>query len=152
ILAASWVLAHCGMGALAQGQLDDGKTAALSAEQAAKNVASFDEVWQTIRDKHFDPNLNGVDWDAVRAKLRPEVEKATSMTQARSVMTRMIERLNQSHFAIIPREVYGEVQAEGQRKSGHGQSGIDVRIIDGKAVISAVEAGSPAQAADIRPG
>jgi carboxyl-terminal processing protease len=152
LLIALGLLSFVGTCALAQDKPDDGKAAVLSAEQVAKNVASFDEVWQTIHDKHFDPNLNGVDWDTVRAELRPEVEKATTMAQARSVMTRMIERLKQSHFAIIPREVYGEVQADNQRKSGQGKSGIDVRIIDGKAVISAVEAGSPAAAAGIKPG
>ena len=32
---------------------------------ASKNVESFEVVWKTIRDKHFDPKLGGLDWQAV---------------------------------------------------------------------------------------
>ncbi len=52
------------------------RQAALSSEQRPKNVESFDYVWMTIREKHWDPTLGGLDWDAVRAELRPKVEQA----------------------------------------------------------------------------
>ena len=32
----------------------------------ATAVATFDAVWEKVRDTHFDPNMNGVDWIAVR--------------------------------------------------------------------------------------
>src|SRR5215211_6202615 len=31
----------------------------------------FDETWRTIRERYYDPALNGVDWDELRARLRP---------------------------------------------------------------------------------
>jgi carboxyl-terminal processing protease len=34
----------------------------LTADQRAKNVEAFDMLWTTIRDKHFDPKLGGLDW------------------------------------------------------------------------------------------
>ncbi|HET9299214.1 MAG TPA: hypothetical protein VFO11_04670, partial [Candidatus Polarisedimenticolaceae bacterium] len=37
----------------------------------AENAASFDRVWATVRDRHWDPALGGLDWVAVRAELRP---------------------------------------------------------------------------------
>ncbi len=66
----------------------------------AQNLSSFDHVWETVRDKHYDPKLNGVDWNAVRAELRPKVEKARNDDQARKVMQDMLARLQLSHYAI----------------------------------------------------
>jgi hypothetical protein len=37
----------------------------LSTEQRALNIASFDLVWTTVRDKHFDPERGGLDWNAM---------------------------------------------------------------------------------------
>ena len=37
---------------------------------------TFDAAWEMVRDEHFDPSLNGVDWNAVRAELRPRAAKA----------------------------------------------------------------------------
>jgi hypothetical protein len=39
-------------------------------------IVSFEYVWKTIRDRHWDPKLNGVDWRAIHDELRPGVEKA----------------------------------------------------------------------------
>lgn len=80
--------------------------AVLTAEQRQKNVESFDVVWETIKDKHYDPKLNGADWDAARAELRPKVEAATTMAEAREQMEQLISRLRQTHFGIIPQEQY----------------------------------------------
>src|SRR5262245_26937005 len=35
----------------------------------------FEEVWQTVRDRYYDPSFNGVDWHAVRTRYRPLVER-----------------------------------------------------------------------------
>ena len=74
----------------------------LTASQRAKNVEAFDMVWRTIRDKHFDPKLGGLDWQAVRDKLRPRVEQAATMKDARAIMNEAIDQLHQTHFGIIP--------------------------------------------------
>src|SRR5262245_36977589 len=65
----------------------------LAAAQRQKNLESFDVAWKTIRDNHFDPKLGGVNWQAVRTELRPRVEKARSMDEARAVMGEMLNRL-----------------------------------------------------------
>lgn len=83
----------------------------LTDEQRALHIASFDKVWETVRDQHWDPNLNGVDWNAARDELRPRVEQAQSAADARAAMQDLIERLGQSHFGIIPASTYGEIKA-----------------------------------------
>ena len=38
----------------------------LTEAQRQLNVESFHRAWVVIRDKHFDPQLGGVDWPTVR--------------------------------------------------------------------------------------
>jgi carboxyl-terminal processing protease len=81
------------------------------------NVDSFEQVWKTVRDKHWDPKLNGVDWQAVHDELRPKVEKAATMDEARAVMSDMLRRLKQTHFGIVASEAYKELD-QGRLRSG----------------------------------
>ncbi len=113
------------------------------------NVNSFEYVWQTVRDKHWDPKMGGVNWQAVHDELMPKEEKATTREKAREVMINMLERLKQSHFNIVPADVYKEVEAPGSRD---GNPGIDVRVIDSKAIVSSVDEGSPAALRGVKPG
>ena len=39
---------------------------ALTVEQRQLNDESFDYVWETVSDRPYDPNINRLDWDAVR--------------------------------------------------------------------------------------
>ena len=36
---------------------------------------TFDVVWETFRDKYYDPTFDGLNWNDVRMKYLPEVEK-----------------------------------------------------------------------------
>jgi carboxyl-terminal processing protease len=121
----------------------------LTTKQKAENLESFDVVWQTIRDKHYDPKIGGLDWQAVRDELRPKVEKAGSMAEARAAMSEALGRLHLTHFGIIPGEA---VDTQDDPDHGSGQTGIEVRIIDGRAVVSSVAAGSPADKNGVKPG
>ena len=65
-------------------------------------VETFDAAWTIVRDSHFDPHLNGVDWNAVRTELRPRAAAAATPGELRTVIREMLARLGQSHFALIP--------------------------------------------------
>ena len=41
-------------------------------------IDSFEHVWKTVRDRHWDPKVNGLDWQAIHDELRPGVERAQS--------------------------------------------------------------------------
>lgn len=126
--------------------------ATLSPEQRRQNLDSFDYVWTTIRDKYWDPEFGGLDWPAVRDELRPKVADATTQHAARAVMREMVNRLGVSHFAIIPRELYAQMETPQGTGPRDGETGIDVRVIDGQALVTSVAADSPAAAAGVRPG
>src|SRR5918911_1746772 len=36
----------------------------------------FDEVWEQVRERYFDPGFQGVDWQQVRQQLRPRAAEA----------------------------------------------------------------------------
>ncbi len=78
---------------------------------AVKPVETFDAVWTMVRDEHFDPALNGVDWNAVRDELRPKAARAQNVEELRGVLMDMLSRLGQSHFTIIPAALPAEVSA-----------------------------------------
>ncbi len=124
----------------------------LTEEQRRVELASFDSVWSTIRDKHFDPELGGLDWQRIREELRPKVERATSSGEARAVMRDLIGRLHQSHFQIIPAEVLEAMAQPVGEGSVGGDAGIDARVVGGRALVTSVTKGSPADRAGVRPG
>jgi carboxyl-terminal processing protease len=122
----------------------------LTPTQKQLNIESFERVWKAVRDTHWDPKLGGVDWQAAHDELRPAVERAQSMTEARKAMSDMLGRLHQSHFAIIPADVYQDV--DDKSGGGEGRTGIDVRVVNGQALVTAVYENSPAAKAGVRPG
>lgn len=129
--------------------------AGLEPERRA-DVESFDKVWTTIRDKHFDETLGGLDWQAVRDELRPKVIAAGTRDEVRKILEEMLGRLEQSHFGIIPGSAYEVMQSGGageDTEQGDGVVGVDLRIDEGGApVVTAVEKGSPAAKAKVKAG
>jgi carboxyl-terminal processing protease len=78
----------------------------------ARNAATFEAVWTTVRDTHWDPTLGGVDWPAVRAELLPRAEAAADDAALRVVLMDALGRLKQSHFTIIPGELSAATEDE----------------------------------------
>jgi carboxyl-terminal processing protease len=124
----------------------------LTPEQRQLNVDSFEHIWQTIRDKHWDPTLGGLDWPAIREELLPRVAAAETMPAARAVMNDLISRLGQSHFQIIPADYYQDLDLPEAHGAASGEVGIDVRVVAGEALVTAVDQDSWAQRAGVRPG
>src|SRR5580704_16453429 len=122
---------------------------ALGQAATSLDLDSFEKVWTTVRDKHWQAKPGGLDWQAVHDEYRPRVEKAASRDEARAVIQEMLGRLKQSHFAIIPAVVYSVLDDEGE---GPGYSGIDARVLDAHAVVTTVDPGSPAEKQGVRPG
>jgi len=126
------------------------RSLAQSPDPAAR-VAAFDAAWRLVRDTHFDPTFGGVDWDAVGRELRPRAEAAATDAELRAVVEEMLGRLGQSHFVLLPAGAVDD--EEGAAGGGaSGDPGLDVRLLDGRVVVSEVRAGGPAESAGVRPG
>lgn len=152
--------------------------AAKAGEEARRRAETFEVVWQTVKENHFDPSFGGLDWDGVRAEFTPRVAAARSDRELHALLQQMLNRLGQSHFNIIPPEAIpltdtegldedGEEGAEGgaggaekprARGSRHMADqlsygvGIDLRILNGAALVTRVEPGSTAERAGLRVG
>ncbi len=122
----------------------------LTAKQRQLNIDSFEHVWVTVRDKHWQTKPGGLDWQAVHDELRPAIEKAGSMEAARAVMNDMLGRLHQTHFDIIPSDLYSDV--DGSNARGEITTGIDVRVAGSEALVTSVEADSSAAREGVQPG
>jgi carboxyl-terminal processing protease len=124
---------------------------ALTAEQKRLNLESFEFIWSTIHDQYWDPTFGGVNWTAVHDEFRPRIERAATMPETRSLLGQMLGRLGKSHFAIIPADVYGDLDSH-EDAGGIDTAGFDVRVLDDHAIVTSVEEGSPASAQGVHPG
>ena len=123
---------------------------ALTPEQRRLNIESFEYVWKTVRDKHWQAKPAGLDWQAVHDELRPAIEKAESMEAARAVMSEMLGRLHQTHFGIVAAELYADVDEQG--KSHDDTTGLDLRVVGSQVLVTSIDPGSPAEAAGVQLG
>jgi carboxyl-terminal processing protease len=123
--------------------------AAQAADPAGPAMESFVQVWTAIRDTHWQERPGGLDWQAIRTEFEPRIAAAQNRTEVRSVLSEMLARLGQSHFGIIPATVYSDL---GSGRGGEQTTGIDVRLLGNDVVVTEVAAGSPAEAAGVKPG
>jgi sarcosine oxidase subunit alpha len=134
----------------------------------------LDAAWRTVRDKHYDKTLGGVDWSAVRAKYEPLAIAAPSDAAFYRVLNQMIGELGQSHMLIVGPGAEDEDDAEQLAGPGEGPSnpaaggaggrappaaagaigdpGLTVRVIEGRPTVTRVRAGSSADRAGLAPG
>ena len=73
------------------------RLARLTAPPTPPNLAAFDEVWETVRDRFYDPRLHGLDWQAARAQFRPRVVAAGSREETAAAVNAMLAELGASH-------------------------------------------------------
>ena len=122
----------------------------LNANQRKLNDDSFEYVFAAVRDKHWQAKPAGLDWQAVHDELRPAIEKASTMDAARAVLNDMLGRLHETHFAIIPSDLYSDLN--GSSAKGEITTGMDIRVTGSEVLVTSVEAGSSAAQQGVQPG
>ena len=60
----------------------------------------FADAWRLHRDYFYDQNMHGVNWNAVRAKYRPLVERVTTRAELSDVIGQMVGELSTLHTAV----------------------------------------------------
>ena len=109
----------------------------------------FEAVWSTVNMTYFDPNFGGLDWDAIHTEYEPLITAVVDEEALYQLLNQMLWELNVSHTGVGPKEVWPSIEPVAW---GKGETGIDVRLLDSQAVITRVEADSPAEEAGLRPG
>lgn len=117
-------------------------------------VAVFDTAWARIQRTYYDSTFRGLDWDGVRAELRPLARGAGTTDSLRAILRTMLTRIGDSHFAIIPAEIADALDPDSIAgiEGEPGDVGIEIRVLDDRAVVSRVRPGTPGDRAGIRTG
>jgi carboxyl-terminal processing protease len=107
----------------------------------------FDETWRTIRERYYDPALHGVDWDELRARLRPLAAEASGESEFYTVLRRLTSRLRDAHTRVFaPDERF-----DWQRPT-YISVGVSLREIAGEIVVTHVEREGEAERGGVRAG
>ncbi len=128
------------------------QTAAIAGNQPKTDEAelrrqSFDKVWNTINEKHYDKTFGGVDWKKMREIYEPRARAAKTLPEFHAILRQMLGELKLSHFGIFG----GGSQSQTSRAAG-GITGIEIKMIDDQAVIYRLEKDSTAAQAGLKTG
>ncbi len=165
----------------------------MTAAERQTHLESFDHVWSTIHERHFDASFGGLDWPAIRLEYRPRIATATNASEVRMIISKMIGRLELSHFGLIPADAIqamneaeaAENEADAAKNEsaslgdappaktddskptiatspdtpkkkrnldGKGRPGFDLRVLDGRAIVTNVVPDGPADVAGVSLG
>jgi len=121
-----------------------GHAKSLSSKQRLK---LFDQVWQMVNERYYDPSFNGVDWKALRQRYRPRVAAAISDEAFYSLLKEMTGQLHDAHTRFRSPE-----ERQRSDKSQASTPGIAVGELDGNPVVITVDPDSEAARAGVGPG
>ena len=110
---------------------------AMSVDPRAEWRQIFNDVWRFERDYFYDPNMHGVDWNAMRTQYGRLLEDAVTRWDVNFVIGDLISELNSSHT------YRGGGDLETAPRRGVGLLGVDWSLENGAYRIKRVLDGAP---------
>jgi carboxyl-terminal processing protease len=110
-------------------------------------LAVFDDVWETIAERYYDPKFRGIDWQAKRNLFRPAAARASNTHEFYEVLRQMIASLKDAHT-----RVYSPDEKFDWWNPRFITIGLTIRDIEGIPTVIQVEQNSAAAQTDIRAG
>ncbi len=110
-------------------------------------LAVFDDVWETIQDRYYDPKFHGIDWQAKRTTFRPVAARAGNAQELYDVLRQMIASLRDAHT-----RVYSPDEKFDWWSPRFVTVGLTVREVQGAPTVLQIEAGTAASKTDIKQG
>jgi carboxyl-terminal processing protease len=110
-------------------------------------LAVFDDVWETIQQRYYDPKFHGIDWQAKRDVFRRAAARASGTHEFYEVLRQMIGLLKDAHT-----RVYSPDEKFDWWNPRFITVGLGIREVEGVPTVIQIEAGSAAAETDIRPG
>jgi tricorn protease len=95
----------------------------------------FDEAWRNERDYFYDPNMHGLDWDAIYKQYRPLLEHVGSREDLNWLLVQMISEMQVGHNRLGG----GDVHTEDRIRVG--LLGADIRLHKGNYVVDKIYTG-----------
>ena len=121
--------------------------AAATCMSAKERVKIFDQVWRLVGEKYYDPDFNGVNWNALRERYRPRAMDAACDNGLYGTLKEMAGALHDAHTRF--RDPAERARA---RKLQATTPGLSISEVDGKPVIVSVEPDSEASRAGVEAG
>jgi carboxyl-terminal processing protease len=115
-------------------------------------LEEFDAALQILRQNFVAERAARIDWDALRLELRPRAQAAHSNEDVRALIREMLDRVGQSHFALLPAAAAPDFSDLALPAADAGSLGFDVVPIDDHLVVSKVEQNGPAAQAGVKAG
>lgn len=125
--------------------IDDPKSVSTATREG--RLAVFDDVWETIEERYYDPGFRGIDWQAKRLTYRPLAADAANTYEFYEVLRQMLASLMDPHT-----RVYSPEDKFDWWNPRFVTVGISVREIEGSPVVVHVAENSAAVKSHIRPG
>lgn len=107
----------------------------------------FDDVWETIQDRYYDPKFHGIDWQGKRTTFRPAAARAANAQELYDVLRQMIASLRDAHT-----RVYSPDEKFDWWSPRFVTVGLTVREVEGAPTVIQIESGSSASKTDIKQG
>ncbi len=116
-------------------------------DRATRNLCVFDAAWSLVADHHYDPKLQGVDWQAAGVKFGQEAAAATDKDSLYATLNGMLGLLKDSHtHALTPGE------ATERHAHVRARTGFNMQRLDGRWAVAEVLPGSPAEEGGVKAG
>lgn len=109
----------------------------------------FETIWKKVNETYFDPSFGGLDWEKVHDSYQPQIASAKNDEDFHALINKMLWELKVSHAAYIPPGFFAAVEP---MVFAEGSIGINLRMLNGKVVITSVDPGSPGHKAGLRSG
>jgi carboxyl-terminal processing protease len=113
------------------------------------NIKSFETVWHTVNEKHYDATFGGLNWKEVHDRYQSKIVSAESDVEFHTLVNKMLFELNLSHFLVVPRN---DLKHRLPTLFAEGSIGVDLRLFGDTAVITSVQSESSAAHAGLHPG
>ncbi|PWT91441.1 MAG: hypothetical protein C5B55_08145 [Blastocatellia bacterium] len=126
-------------------QADDSPSVSTSSREGRLIV--FDDVWETIQERYYDPSFHGVDWQAKRSTFRPLAADAVSEQEFYEVLRQMIVSLRDPHT-----RVYSPEEKFDWWNPKFVTVGATIREVEGQPTVVYVTPNSAAARAQLRAG
>jgi carboxyl-terminal processing protease len=117
--------------------------------QNKEYLSTFEIVWKKVNDTYFDPTFGGLNWKDVHDRYQPQIAAAEKDEEFYRLINKMLWELKVSHANVVPP---GSFALYEPLVFAEGSPGIDIRLLNGEAVITSVKPESPANQAGLRPG
>jgi carboxyl-terminal processing protease len=116
-------------------------------------VATFDSVWRTVGSSLDGRGVTRLDWPAVRRELLPRAARARSDAELRAIISDLLGRLGESHFAILPAPDAAPATTGARAEDGAlGTAGIVVRVVGRHLVVWRTDSAGAARRSGVVPG